>query len=136
MLCGAGIDESNRGLCEWIHRAGLKGAVHLLGLRRDVEQIHAALDVLVSSSVTEAFPNAVGEAMACGVPCVVTDVGDSAAIIADTGKTVRTQDPQAIAKACADLLDEPINPRRVRSIGVLRRMELFFYLRVVANRNF
>jgi glycosyltransferase involved in cell wall biosynthesis len=63
-----------------------------------------ALDIATSSSLSEAFPMAVGEAMACGTPCVVTDVGDSALIVGDTGKVVPADDPKSLAAAWEQLL--------------------------------
>ena len=56
---------------------GLVERIHLLGERLDMPRLTAALDIAVSSSHAEGFPNVIGEAMACAVPCVVTDVGDS-----------------------------------------------------------
>ena len=64
---------------------GLRGRCHLLGHRRDMPHLTASLDLTVQLSITEAFPLALGEALACGVPCVATDV-DSAAIIGESGR--------------------------------------------------
>ena len=86
VLAGAGIDSSNQALMAEIKSHGLDACMHLLGRRDDMPRLMAALDVLASSSYGEAFPNVLGEAMACGVPCVVTDVGDSADIVGDSGK--------------------------------------------------
>lgn len=107
VLAGSGVDRENVALRAAADAAGIADAVHTLGQRHDVPRLMASLDVLASASHGEAFPNVIGEAMACGVPCVVTDVGDSAAIVGDTGTVVRPGDMPALALALADLLAKP-----------------------------
>ncbi len=75
------------------------------GARHDMEAVYNALDVAVSSSYGEGFPNVVGEAMASGLPCVVTDVGDSGLVVGDTGFVVPPKDPEALAEALARCLE-------------------------------
>ncbi len=105
VLAGKGIDEVNGDLKRAMEAAGVRHVTHLLGLRSDMPRLIAALDVLVSSSsYGEAFPNALGEAMACGVPCAVTDVGDSAYIVGDTGRIVTSGDMAGLALAIESLL--------------------------------
>ncbi|MFW2439326.1 MAG: glycosyltransferase, partial [Arenicellales bacterium] len=79
-------------------------SIHLLGIRKDVPHLIAAMDISVSSSLGEGFPNVVGEAMACSVPCVVTDVGDSSLIVGETGRVVPAKNPDALAAAIIELL--------------------------------
>jgi len=70
-----------------------------------------ALDVLVLSSMSESFPNVVGEAMACGVPCVVTDVGDAAELVGETGVIAPPRDPERLREAIEALLARPAGER-------------------------
>lgn len=83
----------------------LHGRVHLLPERSDAPRFLAALDVAVSSSYGEALPNVVGEAMACGTPCVVTDVGDSGQLVGDAGVMVPPRDPAKLAAGILRILD-------------------------------
>lgn len=111
VLVGRGIDAGNDTLARWIDEAGIASRVHLLGERADVARLTAALDVAVNTSLGEGFPNTVGEAMACGVPCVVTDVGDSADIVGLTGRSVPAHDMPAFARQVLDLLALPVDER-------------------------
>jgi glycosyltransferase involved in cell wall biosynthesis len=104
LLCGVGVTPENPQLTAWADQNGIRDACHFLGPREDMPRIAAALDVSVCSSLTEAFPRAVGEAMACGVPCVVTDVGDAARLVGNTGRVVPAADPAGLAAAVQEIL--------------------------------
>ena len=107
VLAGQGIEQNNAALMQSINKAGVLANTHLLGLRNDMSYLMAAFDVLASSSYGEAFPNVLGEAMACGVPCAVTDVGDSAYIVGDTGRVVASGDMRGLSAALEELLALP-----------------------------
>jgi glycosyltransferase involved in cell wall biosynthesis len=113
---------------------GLTGRVHALGERRDVPALFAALDVAVSpSACLEGFPNAVGEAMACGAPCVVTDVGDSAWLVGETGRVAPPRDVPALAAALDAMLSlDPLARARLGADARTRVAEHFSLARVVA----
>lgn len=116
ILAGREITPANRELSKLIEEAGLAGKVHLLGERADMYRLLPALDVYVSSSAWgEAFPNVLGEAMACEVPCVATDVGESAAIVADTGRIVAPKDDAALAHALREMLR--LSPNERKALG-------------------
>ena len=123
VLAGDGIDQNNKGLTALIDCIGLTGHVHLLGRRNDIPNLMAAFDVLASSSsFGEAFPNVLGEAMACGVPCVTTDVGDSAEIVGDTGRVVAPGDMDGLARQLIELLQWPAEQRA--QLGALARRRI------------
>jgi glycosyltransferase involved in cell wall biosynthesis len=73
--------------------------IEAIGPQNDMPGFYKTCDVFVLSSHGEAFPNVVAEAMLAGLPCIVTDVGDAAEIIGDTGWVVPAKDPQALAAA-------------------------------------
>jgi glycosyltransferase involved in cell wall biosynthesis len=97
------------------YRAKLEGIASELGLsqvlvwageRRVTRAIYSALDVAVlASNDGESFPNVVGEAMACGTPCVVSDTGDARLIVDDPQAVFPPRDPQALARAVLRMLD-------------------------------
>ena len=75
---------------------GLGNCLTWVEARNDLTAVYNALDVATSSSYGEGFSNVIGEAMACGVPCVVTDIGDSSRIVGDTGEIVSARNPEAL----------------------------------------
>jgi len=105
VFAGSGMEPGNEELVSLVRKSGLEGVVHLLGERRDMARLNAALDIAVSaSSFGEALSLAVGEAMACAVPCVVTNVGDNGVLVGSTGVVVRPNDLEALAEGCLSLI--------------------------------
>ena len=134
LLCGDKVDNQNASLTSLMDAMGLANRCHLLGPRRDVARVHAALDVASSSSVSEAFPLAIGEAMACGVPCVATDVGDTPLIVGEAGRIVPPRDPLALAEGWLDILTLDPNERRKLGLAARRRVCDLFDLGSVTRR--
>ena len=130
--CPADLLE-NRPPGELIREPNLTDRVHLLGERSDIARLVAALDIFsLSSSYGESFPVIVGEAMSCAVPCVVTDVGDSAWMISDTGRVVPPRDTHALASACQELLEIGPAGQALGAAARSRVTELFSLSSIVA----
>lgn len=106
ILMGRGVDSTNSELTGLVSGLGVSDKFHMLGERADMPRLTAALDIATSASVgVEGFSNAVGEAMACAVPCVVTDVGASAWIVGETGRVVQPRNSLELVTAWDELLD-------------------------------
>ena len=134
VLCGTNITRENKTLVGWVAQSGCAERFHLLGERLDVERIHAALDLEVSASTSEAFSNSIGESLCCGVPCVVTDVGDSAWLVDDAGWVVPSHDAPAMADACLQILTATQASRADLSRRARHRMSQHFDIHVIARQ--
>jgi len=134
LFAGEGMTADNQALLRLVNENGLQQVVYLLGTRRDVPRLTAALDVACLSSWSESSPFVIGEAMACGVPCVVTDVGDSAYIVADTGLAVPPRDPAALANGIMQLILAGREHRQKLGEAARRRIESEFSLPEIARR--
>jgi glycosyltransferase involved in cell wall biosynthesis len=129
LLAGTGVEARNGELSGMIETLGLAGRVDLLGERGDVADLMAALDILcMSSSHGEAFPMVVGEAMASGLPCAVTDVGDAGWLVGETGRVVPPKNADALAAALAELVGLGSEGRRTLGMAARRRIQDEFSL--------
>jgi glycosyltransferase involved in cell wall biosynthesis len=121
---------ARRGLEAQARMLGLADRIIWAGFRQDMPAVYGALDVAtLTSSFGEGFPNVVAEAMACGLPCVVTNVGDAALILGDLGWVVPPRSPSALAKAWSAALAQERRPeirrrrrRRIEENYSLERM--------------
>lgn len=104
LLVGKDLSATNNELISEIEKQELQSHVVLLEQRNDIPAIMNALDLHILSSSSEAFPNVIAEAMACGTPCVSTDVGDAALIVGEAGWVVPAQDSRQLASAITQAL--------------------------------
>ena len=129
VLVGQDVDKNNHFLIKLIEDLKITKNVHLLGKRMDVDEITAGLDIACSSSSWgESFSNAIGEAMACGVPCIVTDIGGSARMVGETGIVVKPRDRKAFTDAMVRLIKMSSEERQ--GLGKLARNRIIKYFSI------
>lgn len=97
LLVGKNIDYKNKVLINLISYYGLENEVKLLGVRKDIPDIMYSSDIYVSSSISEGFPNVIGEAMSSELYCVATNAGDTELIIGGLGTVVPVCSPEKLA---------------------------------------
>jgi glycosyltransferase involved in cell wall biosynthesis len=135
VLAGTGVSSKQPELAEAVKQNELQDHVILLGERSDILRLNNAFDIGCSASAWgEGFSNSIGEAMACGVPCAVTDVGDSAYIVADTGLVAPPRDPEALANAIARLIAMERSGRQQLGTQARKRIETEFSLPAIVRR--
>jgi glycosyltransferase involved in cell wall biosynthesis len=132
MLAGWEVTENNEALSCLVPDV-LRNRFHFLGEREDVATLMQAMDIFCQSSWSEAFPNVLGEAMACQTPCVATDVGDSAVVVADTGIVVPPRNGDAMVAGLLAMLSKSEAERRALGRAARARVEANYALpRIVA----
>lgn len=134
VLVGRGVDEQNAHLVRLSREHGLEGRVRFLGERSDVSEILSALDVFCLSSQNEGFPNVVGEAMSCGVPCVVTDAGAAGEVVGDTGIVVPRRDHESLARGVLSMLEMPSSGRSALGERARARIQQHFALDTIVKK--
>ena len=134
LLSGRDVSLENKAL-EQLVRPQMRDRFHLVGERADVSELMTAMDIFcLSSAWGEGFPNVIGEAMATGVPCVATDVGDTAIIIGDTGVVVPSRNKDALAAGIESLLTMPLEERRTLGASARARIEENYTLRNIVEQ--
>ena len=105
VMMGVGVDDPRGPVAQEIRKAGLSSRVHVIPPTDSPEIVYPALDILVlPSAFGEGFSNVVGEAMACGVPAAVTDVGDSPVLVGETGFVIEGTQPEDLAAGVASAI--------------------------------
>lgn len=104
VMCGREITRDNAEIAAQINRYHLEENIYLLGEQRNISEVMNGIDYLVLSSKSEAFPMVLGEAMACGKPCISTDVGDARYIVGDTGICVPKEKPDLLANGIVEAI--------------------------------
>lgn len=111
VLVGSNLDNNNLELVSAIDKKELSDSIYLLGRRDDIPTIMNGIDLFILSSISEAFPNVLNEAMACGTPCVSTNVGDASYILGETGWIVPTKDPEALSESVSEAIVEKFSSK-------------------------
>ncbi len=106
LLIGANMFETNNELIKLIRKYDLMENILLLGERSDIANLMNLLDIHILSSHSEAFPNVLCEAMACGTPCITTDVGDAGFIVKSTGWIVPIRNPIELSNGILSAINE------------------------------
>jgi glycosyltransferase involved in cell wall biosynthesis len=134
IMIGRGVDSCNHELVSMLERLGCHKRVLLLGEQSAVENILPAFDLYCSSSIAEGFPNAIAEALSCGVASVVTDTGASREIVDGLGWVVEPRDSDALSKSLAEALQ--VGDASLKELGQLgrERIEKRYGLRTITDR--
>ncbi len=135
VLCGDQITPDNTQLMTWLRDHSLESRTHVLGLLENIAEFYAAMDIVaLSSAYGEGAPNVLGESMASGTPCVATDVGDSSAIIGNTGIATPSRNPDAFAEALIALASETHEQRHKRGEAARAHIKNTFPLDTMVQR--
>lgn len=131
---GSGEPSYQQQLQAFAEELGIAENVIWTGMRQDMPAVYNALDILTSCSISEGFSNAIAEAMSCGVSCVVTDVGDSAWMVGNTGFVIPIKQPEELVRGWLSCLDKMSGKERLSEENAARKriLENFSVAKLVA----
>lgn len=137
ILTGRDVTADNPVLHPLLQRFPGKNQLHLLGERKDIYCLLNAMDIFsLTSSRGEGFPNAIGEAMACGIPCIATDVGDVPLIIGKTGRVLQVLEatPSALAFAWLEWINAGEVWRKELGLRAMQRIRKHYNIHAIATQ--
>ena len=133
VLVGRGVCVEDKSLHNQIPLE-IRYRFHLLDERDDIASLMSVMDIVSSSSYSEAFPNVLGEAMSCGVPCVATNVGDSQVIISKYGIMVPPRNEEALTAGISKLVIMPEKERKKMGRSARKHIEDNFALEAIVGK--
>lgn len=133
LMIGRGVTKENQKLMRMLKEAKNPEIFVLLGERDDVIDFMLASDVFCMHSKTEGFPNVLGEAMLCGLPCISTDVGDAKYLLNDSSWIVQPSNPDELARKLYQLLSLPVSERVVLGNIGAKRIRVEFSMNKTSN---
>lgn len=131
---GPGSEPFRRELEALAERKGLGSNLFFVGELTNMPAAYNALDALVLCSKEEGFPNVIGEAMSCGIPCVTTDVGDASVLVGEAGITVKADSAAALADSICEMLSGGRVALAARGHAARQRILEHFSLAVMIDR--
>ena len=136
ILIGSGITKANKTLVRIIEENNLSTMVKLLNARNDIHRILSCFDIYISFSTGESFSNALGEAMSCKLPCVISNVGDSKFLLGNGGIVCNSFDPKLFSKSISSMIN--LSKKQKKQIGKIGRSRIIknFSLPKICNQYF
>lgn len=119
LLIGRNVDEQNRILMKCIDKTGFKNNFFVVGEKRNISDYMSAMDIFCLSSITEGFPNVLGEAMASELPCVATCVGDVQKITDNNAILVQPNNEKLLSKGLFEMIN--MNNDKRQRMGLIGR---------------
>ena len=127
-------DKKNSILMEWINKTGFSDYFFMVGEKQNVPEYMNAMDIFCLSSITEGFPNVLGEAMASALPCVVTCVGDVKKITGDNAILVQPKNKDSLSKGLTEMLSMDNQKRQSMGLKGREKMEKEYPINLICKK--
>lgn len=134
LLIGRNLDKENSILIEWINKTGFSENFIMVGEKHNIPEYMNAMDVFCLSSITEGFPNVLGEAMASGLPCVATCVGDVEKITGDTAILIEPNNNELLSKGLNKILSMDSKKRKIMGSKGRRKIEKEYPINLICEK--
>ena len=136
LLIGRDLDQRNTILMEWINNTGFSDHFLLAGEKHNIADYMSAMDIFCLSSITEGFPNVVGEAMASALPCVVTSVGDVQKITGNNAILVEPKNKKLLSDGIVEMLNLDDEKRLEIGLNGRKKIEKEYPIKLICEKYF